>query len=255
MNKQQIIVVTSAIALFFMLYFGCETKSKEQKAITQSRALTVEALDIKAHISETFDKLGAEQKATIQSLSQKAESKDPSLLKQISAAWHNAGHDEIAASFAEQVAEIEKTEDAWSIAGANYYLAIQESQDEAVRNFATQHAVSAFQNAASLNPTNIEHKINLALCYTENPPQENPMKGTLLLLDLEKQNSGNVPVNIQLARLGIKTGQFEKAIVRLEKILLKEPENKRAVCLIADAYEKSNNPKAMKMTKLCETLK
>ena len=255
MNKQQIIVISSAIALFFILYFGCDTQSKEQNAITQSRALTTEALDIKAHIAETLGKLGAAQKATIQSLAPKADSKDPSLLKQLSAAWHNAGHDEIAASYAEQVAEIEKTEESWSIAGANYYLAIQQSTEEAVRNFSTQHAVNAFQSAASINPTNIEHKINLALCYTENPPQENPMKGTLLLLDLEKQNSGNVPVNIQLARLGIKTGQFDKAIGRLEKVLAKEPENKRAVCLLADAYSGANNPKASQMAKLCETLK
>jgi Flp pilus assembly protein TadD len=255
MNKQQILVVASAVALFFILYFGCDTKTREQNAIGQSRALTVEALDIKAHISTTFDKLPAEQKAVIQPLLQKAESKDPSVLKQISAAWHNAGHDEIAASYAEQVADVEKTEETWSIAGANYYLAIQQSQEETVRNFATQHAVNAFQNAASLNPTNIEHKINLALCYTENPPQDNPMKGTLLLLDLEKQNTGNVSINIQLARLGIKTGQFEKAIARLEKVLIKEPENKRANCLLADAYNKSNNPKAAEQARKCEMLK
>lgn len=255
MNKQQILVVASAVALFFVLYFGCDTKSKEQKAFTQSRALTVEALDIKAHISTSFDKLSAQQKATLQPLLQNADSKDPSVLKQVSAAWHNVGHDEIAASYAEQIAEIEKTEEAWSIAGANFYLAIQQSQEELIRNFATQHAVNAFQNAASLNPTNIEHKINLALCYTENPPPDNPMKGTLLLLDLEKQNAGNVPVNIQLARLGIRTGQFDKAIARLEKVLIKEPENKRAVCLLADAYNKANNPKAKEMAQLCETLK
>lgn len=255
MNKQQILVVASAVALFFVLYFGCDTKSKEQKAITQSRALTVEALDIKAHIAENLDKLGGEHKATIQALLQKEGSKDPSVLKEISAAWHKAGHDEIAAWYAEEVAEIEKTETAWSIAGANYYLGIQQSEKESIRNFATQHAVKAFQNAASLNPTNIEHKINLALCYTENPPQDNPMKGTLLLLDLEKQNAGNVPVNIQLARLGIRTGQFDKAIARLEKVLIKEPENKRAVCLLADAYAKSNNSKAKEMGLKCETLK
>jgi tetratricopeptide (TPR) repeat protein len=255
MNKQQILVVASAVALFFILYFGCDTKSKEQKVLTQSRALTVEALDIKSHISSTFDKLTAEQKAVIQPLNQKADSKAPSVLKELSAAWHNAGHDEIAASYAEQVADIEKSEEAWSIAGANYYLAIQQSQEETVRNFSTQHAVSAFQNAASLNPTNIEHKINLALCYTENPPQDNPMKGTLLLLDLERQNSGNVLVNLQLARLGIKTGQYEKAIVRLEKVLIKDPDNQRAVCLLAEAYNMSNNPKAAEQARKCETMK
>lgn len=255
MNKQQIIALCSAFALFFVLYFGCETKSREEKAMNQSLALTTETLDIQALSVKTLDKLNATQKAEIQGLTQKAVSKDPSVLKQLSAAWHTAGHDEIAAWYAEQIAEIEKTELAWSIAGANFYLALQQSEDKSLRDYCTQHAVNAFQNAASLNPTNIEHTINLALCYTENPPADNPMKGTLLLLNLEKANSGNIPVNIQLARLGIKTGQFDKAIARLEKILGKEPDNKRAVCLLAEAYSKSNNAKSAELVRKCEMLK
>jgi Flp pilus assembly protein TadD len=255
MNKQQLFAIGSALALFFVLYFGCETKSTEQKVMNQSLALTVDALDIRALSVKTLDKLNATQKGEIQALTQKATTKDPSVLKQLSAAWHNAGHDEIAAWYAEQIADIEKTEQTWSIAGANFYLALEQNEDKSVRDYCTQRATNAFQNAASLNPTNIEHKINLALCYTENPPSDNPMKGTLMLLNLEKENSGNVPVNIQLARLGIKTGQFDKAIVRLEKILAKEPDNKRAVCLIAEAYSKSNNPKSVEMMQKCETLK
>lgn len=249
MNRQQLIVVGSAIVLLFVLYFGCETQTKEQKAIDQSRALTTEALDIKSHIEKTFSTLDAPLKASIQSLD--AESKDPSVLKQISAAWHNAKHDEIAAWYAEKVADVEKTEDAWSIAGANYYLAIAQNTDKPLRDFCTQKAVNAFQNAVSLNPKKVEHKVNLALCYTENPPQDNPMKGILLLRELDKENPDNVIVNVQLARLAIKTGQFDKAISRLEKVLTAEPENKKAICLIAEAYAGTQNSKAMEYEKRC----
>ena len=123
-----------------------------------------------------------------------------------------------------------------------------------MRDFCTQRAVSAFQNAISLNPTKLENKINLALCYTENPPQDNPMKGILLLRDLDKENPDNIAVNLQLARLAIKTGQLDRAIVRLETVLTKEPNNKKAICLLADAYSGSQNAKAAEMMKKCESL-
>ena len=257
MNKQQLIVVGSAIALFFILYFGCDTKTTEQKAIAQSRALTTEALDIKSHAETTLASLDATQKVGIQSIMAQSPTKGSdsiSILKQLSGAWHNAKHDEIAAWYAEQIADIEKTEESWGIAGANYYLAIAQNTDKSMRDFCTQRAVNAFQNAISLNPTKLDNKINLALCYTENPPQDNPMKGILLLRDLDKENPENIAVNLQLARLAIKTGQFDRAIVRLETVLTKEPNNKKAVCLLADAYSGSQNAKAAEMVKKCESL-
>ncbi len=251
MNRQQLLVVGAAVALFFTLYFGCGTQTKEQKAIDQSRALTTEALDIKSHIESTLATLDASQKSKIMAFESNKDSKDPSVLKQLSSAWHNAQHDEIAAWYAEKIADVEKTEESWSIAGANYYLAIAQNTDKAMRDFCTQKAVNAFQNAVSLNPKKIEHKINLALCYTENPPQDNPMKGILLLRELDKENPDNVPVNVQLARLAIKTGQYDKAIPRLEKVLTSEPENKKAICLLADAYRETQNARAFELEKRC----
>jgi thioredoxin-like negative regulator of GroEL len=255
MNKQQIIVIASAIALFFILYFGCDVKSKEQKAVAQSRELTADVVNINSLIENATASLNPSQKADIQSLTQKAENNTPSVLKQLSGAWHDIGREEIAAYYAEKVAEIEKTEEAWSIAGANYYLAIQQNTEQNIRDFCTQKATNAFQNAISTNPSNLDNRINLALCYTENPPKDNPMKGILQLRELDKENPENIPVNVQLARLAIKTGQFDRAIERLEKMEAKEPNNKRVLCLLADAYQGGNNPKAAEMLKKCESLK
>ena len=255
MNRQQIIVVASAVALFFTLYFGCDVKSKEQKSLDVARVLTGATLDMATVKKEAIKALKPAQINEIESLTQKAEaSKDPSVLKPLSAAWHNAGHDEIAAHYAEQIAEIEKTDEAWSIAGANYYLALQKTEDKTLRDFCSSQAAKAFQNAASLNPTKVEHRINLALCYTENPQQDNPMKGILLLRELDAQNPENIAVNTQLARLAIQTGQFDKAIGRLEKVLVKEPNNGKLACLLADAYSGANNPKAAEAKQKCQSL-
>ena len=111
MNRPQIALVASAVALFFILYFGCDVKSKEQKVLAKSRALTTETLDASTLVQTATKSLNPTQAADIQQLTQRiGEPKDPSVLKQLSSAWHNAAHDEVAAYYAEQVADIEKTD-------------------------------------------------------------------------------------------------------------------------------------------------
>jgi thioredoxin-like negative regulator of GroEL len=245
MNRAQIILISSAIGLFFILYFGCDVKSKEQKKAETSTALTLENLNPSTLIEQATAALTTEQRTEIQPLTEKVTAEStPSVLKQLSAAWHNAGHDEVASIYAQRVAEAEKTDTSWSIAGANFYLALQKATDPSLREFCSKRAAEAFQNAASLNPTKLEHRLNLALCFVENPPADNPMKGILQLRELDAQNPDNIIVNLQLARLAIKTGQFDKAIARLEKTLPKDPNNRKLVCLLADAYAGKGDTRA-----------
>ncbi len=245
MNRAQIIVILSALALFFILYFGCDVKTDEQKKAAHSVALTLENLNPTSLIEQATAALTPGQRVEIQPLTEKlATESTPSVLKPLSAAWHNAGYDEVASIYAQRVAEAEKTDEAWSIAGANFYLALQKATEPNLREFCSKRAAEAFQNAASLNPTKLEHRLNLALCFVENPPADNPMKGILQLRELDAQNPENTVVNFQLARLAIKTGQFDKAIVRLERIVAKEPTNTKFICLLADAYAGKGDAKA-----------
>ncbi len=258
MTKQQWWVVGSATAFFFILYFGCDTKSKFQKTVADSSHRTIAASDPQTLLTAARKALAPAQLAEIQPLEAALQTPNMSptqqadALKKVSGTFHRFGQEAAAAHFAEQVAELEKTEMAWSIAGGNYFLAIKQTQDKSLRDFCTQRAVAAFQNAASLNPKQLEHKINLALCYTENPLPDNPMKGILLLRELDAANPDNTAINLQLARLAIKTGQFEKAIARLEKVLAREPNSAQANCLAAEAYTGAGNAaKAAEVSKKC----
>ena len=81
--------------------------------------------------------------------------------------------------------------------------------------------LSAFEKAISLNPGNVDHKINKALCFVELPDEGNPMQGILQLRELNQKHPDNVNVMVQLARLALKTNQLERAKERLQQALEK----------------------------------
>ena len=76
-----------------------------------------------------------------------------------------------------------------------------------------------------------------------------------MLIELNKQYPENVPLLTQLGRLAIKTGQFDKAVQRLEQALSLEPDNPTANCLIVKAYEGAGDePKAAEFRPKCDKL-
>jgi len=259
MTKLQLSVILSAIALFFALYFGCDTKPPEQEAIERSRSLAIESTDISTLRSEARKTLSPAAASNILVLEQQLEgittdSNKVAALEELSSAWFSAGHPAIAGYYAEEIANITGTEEAWSIAGTTYAIGAQRAEDTKVRSFSSNRAIQALENAISLNPQNTQHKVNLALVYAEDPPQDNPMRGVQMLLDLNQKEPENVFVLLALARLAIRTGQYERAATRLETILQQEPSNAQAICLLADVYQNLGRAEAQTVQERCASL-
>lgn len=253
MTKLQWIIIFSAVGLFFLLYFGCDTKTGKQQQLEKTRALQAESTDINVLLKNAKAGLSSSQNGRIFLLEQElAQSEDDSLrigqLQRLSGAWFDFGHPAIAGHYAQEIAESTGTEESWSIAGTTYTICVQQTAEEKVRDYCTGRAVRAFENAISLNPDQIAHQVNLALVYTENPPQDNPMRGVLMLRELNDAHPNNVLVMNTLARLAIKTGQFDRAIQRLETSLELAPENQNTICLLATAYAGAGQAYAAKAT-------
>jgi len=83
----------------------------------------------------------------------------------------------------------------------------------------------------------VNHRVNLALTYTDYPPKDNPMKGILQLREVVAGYPDNPQGYIALAQLSIKTNQWENAAKRLEKAVELAPDNPDAVCNLARVYE------------------
>ena len=154
--------------------------------------------------------------------------------------WFDLGHPAVAGSYAEMVAEWFPSAEAWSIAGTTFGQAIPQKEDAKVREFAANHAVTSFENAISLAPDEWTNKLNLALVLTDVPPQDNPMKGVKMLLELNNNYPDNARILFHLGRLAIQTGQFEKAVERLEKSLELDDAQPQIYCLLERAYRETS---------------
>ena len=249
MNRSQWMVISAAVVLFIIMYFGCDTNPDNHKTIEKQRFDNAVSTDISSLLMDAKQDIKPENGSSILALEMDLnnaveEEEKVEAFKELSSAWYKFGKPAIAGYYAEQVALVDNTEETWSIAGTTYSICVQRETEIKVKDYCTDHAISALENAASLNPTNLQHNINLALVYTENPPKETPMKGVLMLVELNKQNPENVSVLNQLGRLAIKTGQYDRAVQRLTKALELEPENPTSNCLLGKALEEKNDQTA-----------
>ena len=122
-----------------------------------------------------------------------------------------------------------------------------------MKKYCAQNAVGSFERAISLNPDEPAHRLNLALVYTDLPPSDNPMRGILMLRDLNREYPEYVPVLNALGRLALQTGQIDRAVERLEQALNNEPENPDTHCLLAQAYQASGETdKASRFAERCK---
>lgn len=247
MTKSQIFAITGAIILFFVLYLGFDTIPPKQKDLEKSRLLNLEATSVTNLIQDAQMKLTPEQKSIIEAINldlTKAEKdtiKKIQILKSLSGTWYEMGYQAIAGSYAEDIAAIEKSAESWSMAGTTFALCVKSNEDTKVKDFCSKRAVKAFENAISIEPENVESRINLAICYVDNPVQDNPMKGILMLRELNTKYPENVSVLNQLGKLALQTNQTDKALERLEAAIRLEPENQNTICLLATAYKNAGN--------------
>ena len=130
----------------------------------------------------------------------------------------------------------EENDQSWGIAGTTYLLCAKGAKKDDLREFCSNRGIKALEMALSFAPDNVEHQINLALCYVDMPPPDNPMMGIQMLLKLNTEYPENTAVIMQLGKLGLQTNQIEKATARFLKVLEIDPDHTEANCVLAKIY-------------------
>ncbi len=245
--KNKIFNHPGGIALIFLLigvifYFAFDIAPadlKNQKEMNEAKK------DASSEQKEEINvSLTPEQKAELDQLKSDISStteptKKSELFKKLSSFWYKQNQFVHSGNAAIEVAKIENTGDAWGIAGTSFLSGLTEGQEESMKLSCKTKAVSCLNNAIAMDSLNPQHQMNKALCFVK-MPEDNPMQGIMLLLELSKKYPEYIPVQITLSQLAIQTGQWDKAYDRLKKVLEAHVNNPDANCLILEVIRQSN---------------
>jgi len=103
------------------------------------------------------------------------------------------------------------------------------------RLWCAQQAISGLSKSLELNPNNDTTQLALAVAYIEGTGET--MSGVQELLTITRENPNHIAANLMLGQMSIQSGQFDKAVGRLETILKQEPNNREALFFLAEAYK------------------
>ncbi len=260
-SRSHYIAVALALALFAVLYWGLERRPPEMRGVDPAAAGMLSTTSAQALIREASEGIDPRTEAEIHGFEKMLDAatedgRRVELLKQLSGAWYRAGQPALAGHYAERVAELMPSDTTWGIAGTTYSLCLRaDSLSEKASAFCKERSIVAYETAISLAPEDSTHKINLAVHLADNPLADDPMRGIVMLRELNQANPDNVSVLIQLGRLALQTNQVDRAVERLTRAASLAPDSRSAQCLLAEAAERSGNATLAAPAKLaCQTL-
>ncbi len=256
MTRNQGIVIGACVVLCLGIYLFTDTR-KPAKATPAEAQMPAgdghqhdqpqaEALDIEAYINEVNAKIADKAMADkVKNLTETGQ------YKELIAEYQKLDKPIAIAHFAVKLAEKERNATAYVSAGDYNSMLMQTAPDDKAKAFLSENAIKSYQKAVEMDSNNTDYRIRLAGAYMEGGGA--PMQGVSILLDVVKKDSTNVDALLMLGRFGIISGQYDKAIARLEKILYLRPQNSEALLLMAEAYNgKGDKAKAIEMLERCK---
>lgn len=260
MNSKQILLIgVAVVALLGFFLFG-KTKSSKKNIEAKASTSQEEVFDIQQYLKlakqnlKSKDTLAliedAEKSFNNYSAATDATAKQAAAQK-LAALLASAGDPLSSAYYYNEAAKLANSAALWHGSGENFLALAHNISAPTTQSYLFDAAINAFQKAAEAEPNNLNHKVKLGAAYVEQGT--NPMQGVTMLLDVAKQDSTNIDAQFTLGKFSMVSGQFEKAINRLEKVLHSQPQNSEALFLIAEAYRNMGNiSKAVEYFEKCK---
>jgi tetratricopeptide (TPR) repeat protein len=145
--------------------------------------------------------------------------------------YAEAGKFDSAAWFAEEASKFLNTTESWIKAGDHYYQAYTFALDQAKQDQLAKKAQEIFKKVLDANPKNLEVKTKLAMTYVSS----NPMQGVTMLREVLAEDPKNETALLNMGMLSIQSGQYERAIERLDELVKINPNHAQAQLLLGIA--------------------
>ena len=252
MLKKQLIFILTGLALVILLFiFGTTVAPKSKSGPPAISA--VKTFDIHNFINEEKKHLSASQVINLGKLENSVTRGDVNnqliiANTQLANFWKDSARSfEPYFYYLSEAAKLDKSEKNLTFAAQLILQNLRGEEDEAKLNWKTEEAIALFEKAVELYPNNDDLKIGLGSCYVfgkgrTGGPQET-MKGIQQLLSVVRKDSTNMKAQMMLGVGGYVSGQYDKAIERLQKVVKAQPENLEAIAFLADTYAAKGDKK------------
>lgn len=251
MHKGPITAIIVSIVALIGIYFFTDIKEKNSKEEVNIAEVQIDNQTVDNFIA-TLDET---DQNNLKTLYQRAtEDKDLQAVNELITFYEEKQQFNFAAYYHTLKAEISPSSENWEIAGDRQLsVSTNDAYDTEFNNALYDQALKSYQEAINLDSANLDLQVKLGSAIVDRSPQ--PMQGISLLLGVIEEDSMHINGNLALGKFGIISGQYDKAVIRLEKVLSLQPENTEALFLAGEAYSNlGNNEKAISRLSKCRDL-
>jgi Tfp pilus assembly protein PilF len=135
-------------------------------------------------------------------------------------------------------ARLENSEKSLTFAARLFLDELQNDQLDNRRMWKALQAKDLFERSLKINPDNDSAKVGLGACYLFGNITSSPMEGIAKIREVVQKDSTNIYAQLTLVKGSMLSGQFDKAISRLETVIKLQPDNWESHLLMADLYER-----------------
>ncbi len=254
MKKQQVIVAGSGLLLLVVIYFfGQTTPPKKSNGVQElnSTAPPVKSITTEDILQTAKAKLTPAQLTFVSRLENsvvRGDVKNQQIKEydQLADFWKDSVREGflVYAYYLGETAKLENSEKKLTFAAQLFLDNLRGQDDPALKSWMANNAKELFEKALQLNPNSDSSKIGLGASYifgsSAGSPQE-VMQGIQQILEVAHRDSTNMYAQFMLGLGGVVSGQFDKAIERLTKVVQHQPNNIEAILTLADINEKKGN--------------
>lgn len=225
------------------------------KTSTEKLIAPSSGLDFGAYIDSIIEALPNNTKNELETLQDQIKEiagEEQSIIK-IVEFWEQHRHPEIAAKYYFEAASVNDNSELWLASADLFRASFYGEENKNLSEYYISSAIRSYLNFTEIHPEDMDVKFKLATCYVDGT--DKIMLGVNLLKDVVKNEPDNFGAHHYLGLLSMKSGQFEKAITRFEKVVEIVPENIDAWLFLGEAYSNlGNTAKAIEVLTKCKTL-
>ncbi len=233
MKKTQIVVIVTVVAIVSYLYslpvkglVKPKTDHTNNGMVTGSKPVVNVSAEMVSATAKTA--IGANLSGKISDLEGQlrqagSEKQKENLQRQLAKQWDDVNQSAPAGFYYLELARKKNDFNDWLNAGNRFNDAYKFSQDSTIQAEMVLKAVEAFNNAIKLKPDNLDAKAGLGVADV-NGGAPSPMTGIGLLLQVVAKDPNNRPATLNLGLFAMKSGQYDKAIIRFKTLIAQKPE-------------------------------